>query len=115
MKKLLFILLMVIPLVGHTPSRHKVTVTITYNSMTLQEAADLEKRVQGNHPKACTITIGVGKEDNTVTDFTLPYHGWLTDTTVMRDDRVMDNTIIQDTILMWQGNQFVPYIVGPEE
>jgi len=35
----------------------KVTYTITYNSITLQEAADLEKAIRASHRKACKIEV----------------------------------------------------------
>ncbi len=39
--------------------RFKVTFTITYNQLTLAEAAELEKVVREQHAKACAVVVGV--------------------------------------------------------
>lgn len=40
---------------GHQPNKFEVTFTITYNTATLAEAAELEKRIIKEHDSACKI------------------------------------------------------------
>lgn len=42
-----------------SPQKFNVTFTITYNELTLDQAAELEKEVLKQHAKACEIGVGV--------------------------------------------------------
>ena len=50
---------------GEKPEAQKfeVTYTITYNSVTLSEAAELEEKIREEHKDACKVSVAV-KESN---------------------------------------------------
>ena len=52
--------------VDKKPKEFEVTFSVTYNSITLQKAAELEKIFKEKFGDACTININV-KEANTLT------------------------------------------------
>ena len=65
MKRMLIALLIIVPSlafaeVAQTPQKFETTITITYNSISLEEAAEIEKQVKRNHvvkKDACKVEI----------------------------------------------------------
>lgn len=64
MKWIALLLLFALPVFGDVnpePQKFAVTVTITYNAISLEEAAKLEAEVKKEHPKACEVKVSVGE------------------------------------------------------
>ena len=66
MKKLiaLIILLASVVLADHNAQKFKVTYTITFNELTLQEASRLEKVIKQDYSDACEIDVSLEKVTN---------------------------------------------------
>lgn len=41
------------------PSKHELTMTVVFNSVTLEKAVDLEKAIKAGFPDACKIKINL--------------------------------------------------------
>ena len=83
MKKLFvalaMVLLLVVPLSAgdkkFEPQKFQVTYKITYNSMTLEEAAEMEKVVKATHKGACSIKVTV--EERSCASITISDSNWV--------------------------------------
>ena len=58
---IIFLMLLMIGIAGEKPEAQKfeVTYTITYNSVTLSEAAELEEKIREEHKDACKVSVAV--------------------------------------------------------
>jgi hypothetical protein len=63
MKRIILVLFfLIIPnLINSNVSQFKTTFTITYNSITLEEAAKFEKEIRKQHKEACNVDIRLSK------------------------------------------------------
>jgi len=62
MKALMLLLLLAVPLYGDVnkeAQKFTLTVTITYNAVTLEEATKIEAQVRRNHVDACKVILDV--------------------------------------------------------
>ena len=67
MKKLIALFFITVLLTASTdkkPQEFEVTYTVTYNSITLQRAAELEKIFRGKFGDACKVEVTVKKIEN---------------------------------------------------
>jgi len=62
---IIFSMFLMIGIAGEKPEAQKfeVTYTITYNSITLLEASELEEKIRKEHKDACKVSVAV-KESN---------------------------------------------------
>ena len=58
---IIFSMFLMIGIAGEKPEAQKfeVTYTITYNSVTLSEAAELEEKIREEHKDACKVSVAV--------------------------------------------------------
>lgn len=66
MIKTLFIVSLVLavscsPVMALEETKHEVTLTITYNAVTLEEAVDLIEGARRDHRDACKLVVGIEK------------------------------------------------------
>jgi hypothetical protein len=51
----------------HQPKKLKTTFTIVFNEITLQEAADWERRINKDFASACSVSVKTEQVDNVIT------------------------------------------------
>ena len=80
MKALIFILLLipVMTFSDHKPKQFEVTFKVTYNSITLERAAELEQAFRTLYKDACKVDVDVKKVDfrNAIYDVIQPTPTW---------------------------------------
>ena len=61
MNKLIYFILLfpLLAMTEHKPTKHQVTFKITYNSITLEQAAEIEKQIMMNHKTACKVDVDI--------------------------------------------------------
>lgn len=97
MKKLtLFTIFLLFPLtVNVAPKKFKVTFTITFNELSLQQAADKEEEIRERFKEACVIDVELAGVDNNITQAaiditTLEY--WEGDSTIILNESILEYT-----------------------